>query len=372
MHDDTSTEHPSTAIERSTARTELHHQWAQRHGIEAADRLAAAENFADAVQAEITPPNTIDTYDKSWRVWERFCATQGFPATEGSRGALVAFTAWLLREGRQTPGPGGVLGYAPASAGVHLTGAVVGLRRRGHQVSKDDSAAAREALDGLTVKLLKAGERRGRGKAPAADTDGLQRVVAGLPDTLTGLRDKALVLLSFNVAGRASEPAGLLLGDITVQKQGMRVAILTGKTKWSVRQPAIPYATDPEVCPVEAWKAWRRALLDHGLQKQPDGTLYADPAGPAFHAIDRWGNVGGPMSPDAVTQAVARVSERAGVPLRWTGHSLRSGLATEARLKQKDAVVIARQGGWAPNSKSMLGYMQTADEWTDNAAAGLL
>lgn len=258
-----------------------------------------------------------------------------------------------------------MLGYAPASAGVHLTGAVVGLRQRGHQVTKDDSAAAREALDGLTVKLLKAGERRGRGKAPAADTDGLRRIAASTPNTLAGLRDKSLVLLSFNVAGRASEPAGLLLGDVTLQKQGMRVSILTGKTKWSVRQPAIPYAKDPDVCPVLAWTAWREALL--AIDER-----YADPADPAFHAIDRWGHVGGAMSPDAVTDAIARVAERAGVPLRWTGHSLRSGLASEGRNAGKDSVAIARQGGWAPNSRSMLGYMQTSDDWTDNAASGLL
>jgi hypothetical protein len=34
-------------------------------------------------------------------------------------------------------------------------------------------------------------------------------------------------------------------------------------------------------------------------------------------------------------------------------------------------VNIAKQGGWAPGSKSMLGYMQLPDEWDDNAAAGL-
>ena len=77
------------------------------------------------------------------------------------------------------------------------------------------------------------------------------------------------------------------------------------------------------------------------------------------------------MAPDSVTAAVARVAQRSGVPLRWTGHSLRSGLATESRRNGKDALVIAQQGGWAPNSKAMMGYMRRADEWDDNAAAGL-
>ena len=37
----------------------------------------------------------------------------------------------------------------------------------------------------------------------------------------------------------------------------------------------------------------------------------------------------------------------------------------------RDAVAIARQGGWAPNSRPMLGYMRTVDDWDDNASAGL-
>lgn len=349
---------------KDPGRAALTRQWAERHGVEVADRLAAAENLADAVKQAIIPPNTVDTYRKGWQVWQRFCAAQGIPETEGTRGALVAFVAWMLREGRKTPGPGGVLGYAPASAGAHLTAVVVGLRERGQAISKDDAAEARTALDGLAVQLLKAGERRGRGKAPAADLDGLHAIAAACDDTLTGRRDLALILMGFHFASRASEPAGLLAADVTEHRQGLRVAVLTGKTKLSVRNPAIPYGKDPSVCPVRAWKRWRAALLAADPQ-------YADPRDPAFHAIDRWGHVGGAMAPAAVTSAVSRISVRSGTPIRWTGHSLRSGLATAGRARGKDAIVIAKQGGWAPNSRSMLGYMRTEDDWTDNASAGL-
>lgn len=348
----------------STGRTELELRWARRHGVDTAGRLAAAEDFADAVENALVPENTEDTYTKGWRVWQRFCAAAGFPETEGSRGALVAFAAWMLREGRRTPGPGGTLGYAPASAAAHLTAAVVGLRERGHEVTKDAAAAARKTLDGMTVQLLKAGERRGRGQAPAGDIAGLRTIAAACDETLTGRRDLALVLLSFHFAGRASEPAGLLAGDVTEHAKGVRVDVLTGKTRHSVRNPAIPYATDPAVCPVRAWKAWRTALHT----ARPDLNT---PTDPAFHTIDRWGHIGGPMSPDAVTNAVARIATRSGIPLRWTGHSLRSGLATEARRNGRDAVAISRQGGWAPNSAAMLGYMRTVDDWDDNASTGL-
>ncbi|MFE5614455.1 integrase [Streptomyces sp. NPDC056463] len=335
-------------------------QWAARHGIDAARRLAEAEVLADAVTAGITPENTTDTYAKSWRVWARFCGSAGLPEDEGSRGALVAFVAWMLRGGQHNG-----KGYAPNSASTHLAAAVVGLRQRGATVSGDDQAEARKALEGLAMQLLQAGERRGRGQAVGADIDGLYAIARSCPDTLTGARDKALVLTGFHYASRSQDPAGLLAGDITQHPRGLIVAVLTGKTKHSVRNAKIAYATDPEICPVGAYTHYRaRLLAEHGEQ-------WAGPSTPAFVAIDRWGHVTGGMGPDSVTRAIKRISARAGIPVAWTGHSLRIGLASTSRKKGKNGIAIADQGSWARHSRSMLGYMQIEDGWDDNASAGL-
>ncbi|WP_343238817.1 integrase [Streptomyces sp. SID8374] len=350
----------AVAGEEATARQTLIERWAERHGVDAARRLAEAEDLADAVAAEITPDNTVDTYNKSWRVWTRFCASARLPELEGSRGALVAFVTWMLREGQQTG-----KGYAPTSASTHLAAAVVGLRQRGVTVSGDDQADARAALEGLAVKLLQAGERRGRGQAVGADVDGLRAIARACPDTLTGDRDKALTLTGFHYASRSQDPAGLLADDVSLHPRGLVVAVLTGKTKHSVRNAKIRYADDPELCPVRAWTAYRTRLVAE------QGQQWADPSTPAFVGIDRWGHVTGGMVPDSVTRAIKRISERAGVPIHWTGHSLRIGLASVGRRNGKDGIAIADQGGWARHSRSMLGYMQRDDGWDDNASAGL-
>jgi hypothetical protein len=91
----------------------------------------------------------------------------------------VAFVTWMLREGRQN-------GYAAASALTHLAVAVVGPCGSGVKVSGDDEAEARAALEGLTIKLLQAGERRGRGQAGGADIDGLHALSRACPHSLTG------------------------------------------------------------------------------------------------------------------------------------------------------------------------------------------
>ena len=71
-------------------------------------------------------------------MWERFTKTQKFPLLEGSRGALVAYVTWMLRQG-QTNGTG----YAPSSASTILAGTVVELRDRvpGYAVSLVKAAA---------------------------------------------------------------------------------------------------------------------------------------------------------------------------------------------------------------------------------------
>jgi integrase len=356
--------HPSAVLapaeEAADPRAVLLERWAQRHGVDTAQRLAEAEDLADAVAREITPANTRDTYAKSWRVWERFTTKQRLPIDEGTRGSLVAFVTWMLREG-QASGKG----YAATSASTHLAAVVVGLRERGCAVARDDQSAARKALDGLAVLLLQEGERRGRGQAAAAEVPDLYRAVRACPDTLAGARDQALILTGFHYASRAQDPAGLLSADVALVPRGLVVSVLTGKTKHSVRDAKINYQDDPEICPVEAWKAYRARLA---AEAEP---RWSAPNAPAFVGIDRHGNVTGGMTPDSVTRAVKRIAARAGVTLAWTGHSLRIGLAVAGRRKGKDSVVIADQGGWARHSRSMNGYFQIVDGWEDNATAGL-
>ncbi|MGW2989337.1 integrase [Streptomyces goshikiensis] len=335
-------------------------QWAERHGVDTARRLAEAEDLADAVAAEITPGNTLDTYAKSWRVWGRFCSAAGLPELEGSCGALVAFVAWMLREGQQNG-----MGYAPNSADTHLAAVVIGLRERGATVSGDDQAQARKALAGLEVKLLQAGERRGRGQAVSADIDGLYAIARSCPDTLAGLRDMALIFTGFHYASRAQDPAGLQSGDVTLHPRGLVVAVLTGKTKHSVRNAKIGYAQDAEICPVRSYTNYRERLVAE------QGPRWADPSTPAFVGIDRHGHITGGLVPDSVTRAIKRISARARVPIAWTGHSLRIGLASTGRRKGKDGIAIADQDGWARHSRSMLGYMQRDDGWDDSASVGL-
>ncbi len=54
---------------------------------------------------------------------------------------------------------------------------------------------------------------------------------AEFPGTLTGLRDRALLLLGFAIAGRRSEPATVDMADIADAPQGLVITVRVTKTK---------------------------------------------------------------------------------------------------------------------------------------------
>ncbi|WP_189491698.1 tyrosine-type recombinase/integrase [Streptomyces antnestii] len=72
---------------------------------------------------------------------------------------------------------------------------------------------------------------------------------------------------------------------------------------------------------------------------------------------------------DVITPACLR----AGIEDLFTGHSVRSGMATEARRAGKDPKAIAQITGHKPNSSVLHAYMQIVDQWDekDNALIGI-
>jgi integrase len=314
--------------------------------------LAALEHAAAEHVAAQVPPNTRRAYADDWRVWTTYTAGLGIPETTGTAGALVGYVAWLERAAA-----------APATIDRRLTGAVAGLRERGVEPGRAASRAARAALAGYRRRLAAAGEQPGRGQAPALGVAALRRCCRACPDTTAGRRDRALLLLAWTIAGRRSEVAGLRLADVVddPEGRGLVVAVRTGKTTSSVREVAVPRGSHPDTCPVTAWHAWRAELAAHDLTD--------DPAGPALRRVDRHGRILGGLSGQAAGTVLTRAAERAGLA-GVTGHSARAGLATAARRAGHDSTAIAAQGGWAPGSRALAGYLRIEDRWSDNAAAG--
>ncbi|MEV5479980.1 MULTISPECIES: hypothetical protein [Streptomyces] len=154
--------------------------------------------------------------------------------------------------------------------------------------------------------------------------------------------------------------AHLRLRDVVEAKHGLQVDVRVSKI--SPRQVKVPFSSGPSTCPVRAWRAWTEAA---GL---------TDPDGYAFRALHpRWHTVTDRgLSPEAIGDVATRLSARAELPVRHTGHSPRRGAAEESCRVGNDRKTSAKQGGWVPNSGVMEGYFEDADGWEENAMIGVL
>lgn len=315
-------------------------------------RLAALDAASDTHAQEQRPDNTTLAYRGDWKVWMRFCAQMQIPPTAATRGTLRAFVDYLWNREKA----------AYATVDRRLAGVTVTLRQQ-YSVIIDPEAtkAARELLKDYRKKAEEAEEPvRGRGKAPAMRLDTLRLIVSKCDTDIFGLRDRAMLLLGFAIAARRAELAGLRLRNIRDDDNGLLVDVRVSKTE--PRTVAVPYGKHEQTCPVRAWKAWREAAQ------------IIDPDRHAFRRIHHTGAVQPQgLTPQRAGDIITAAGLRAGVEEMFTGHSVRSGFATEARRKGKDRKAIAAVTGHADGSKVLDGYMQIVDQWDekDNALIGI-
>jgi site-specific recombinase XerC len=240
----------------------------------------------------------------------------------------------------------------------------VTLRQQyGVVVDPEATKAARELLKDYRRQAAEREEPvRGRGKAPAMRVDALRRIVEKCSDDIFGVRDRAMLLLGFSIAARRAELAGLRLRNVTEDPDGNGLVVDVVVSKTDPRTVPVPYGANPTTCPVRAWKAWvERAQI-------------TDPDRHAFRRIHHTGAVQPHgLTPQRVGDIITAAGARARVPVLFTGHSVRSGMATEARRAGKDPKAIAQITGHKPNSSVLHGYMQIVDRWgeDDNALVGI-
>ncbi|WP_042001244.1 site-specific integrase [Streptomyces sp. AcH 505] len=315
-------------------------------------RLAALDRASDSHAQEQRPDNTTRAYAGDWKTWTLFCEQFQIPTTAATRGTLRAFVDYLWNREKR----------AYATIDRKLAGVTVTLRTQ-YSVVVDPNAtkAARELLKDYRKKSEEDEEpARGRGKAPAMRLADLQHIVSLCGDDVFGLRDRAMLLLGFSIAARRAELAGLRLRNIRDDEKGLLVDVRVSKT--DPRTVPVPYGEHVLTCPVRAWKAWQEAA---GI---------TDPDRHAFRRLHHTGSVQPQgLTPQRAGDIITAAGLRAGYEELFTGHSVRSGMATEARRKGKDRKAIAAITGHKDGSKVLDGYMRIVDQWdeTDNALIGI-
>ncbi len=175
---------------------------------------------------------------------------------------------------------------------------------------------------------------------------------------LMAARNRALLLIGCSGGFRRSELVALDVADIGETREGLELILRRSKTDQEGASVvvAVPYGLHPHTCPVRALRAWL--------------TLSGITEGPVWREIDRHGNLGaGRLHADSVARIIKRACTLAGLdPARYSGHSLRSGMATAAAAGGAPERAIMRQGRWA--SRAMVDrYVRHGTIWQECAAA---
>lgn len=290
-----------------------------------------ARYYAGAAKARAT----LRAYRSDWRLFEAWCAHRDLLALPASAEVIALYLADQASELKAST-----------------------LQRRLSAISQAHQAAGHDSpTRSLKVRAVWAGIRRTHGTAEEGRAAILTEDLRAMVDRLPGIRDRALLLLGFAGAFRRSELVSLDVSDLRFTRAGLVVTLRRSKTDQEGQGTlkGIPHGANPETCPLKAVRAW---LKGAGIEE-----------GPLFRSVNRHGRVASArLSDRAVALAVKRAALAVGLdPDRYSGHSLRSGLATAAAAAGVSERAIMQQTGH--RSVAMVRrYIRDGSLFRENAA----
>ena len=224
------------------------------------EAVDAAAGYARASRAAAT----WRAYEADWRAFRAWCHAvdlDPLPATSRTVALFIAAEAKL--------------GRAPSTLGRRL--AAIRLMHVGARHPSPHDAIE---VDAVLRGVRRAWKRPPAQKAPAVDEEIKRMVDAAEPQTLRGLRDRALLLLRFAGAFRRSELVALDAEHVTQRDEGLSILIASSKTDQEGigQRVAIPRVSGSPYCPVRAVLDW---MIVANIQ-----------SGPIFRRLHRSDTVG--------------------------------------------------------------------------------
>ena len=304
--------------------------------------LSAGVDLAKEYIRESTSPATRRAYASDCKVFATWCADNGCASLPSSPEIVSVFLA------RQAEA-----GINPAT----LTRRVASIRFA-HDAGGFDSPTKAKLVAATLKGIRRTYGSAKKQKAPATAAR-IGEMVALCPDTLTGLRDKAILLLGFAGAFRRSELAALTVADLQEAAEGYRVLIRHSKTDQEGQGQTVGIYNGVKLRPVTAVKAWLEAA---GIKE-----------GPLFPQIRKGGKVTTVALLDgSIASIVKHYATLAGFDAaEFAGHSLRSGFLTSAAEAGADLFKMMEVSRHK-RVDTVRGYVRMADMFKNHAGASFL
>jgi site-specific recombinase XerD len=275
----------------------------------------AAQDFARAAKAA----NTLKAYRNDWDDFFSWCGLHRLEPLPAAPQTVALYLTDLSKT------------HKVSTLYRRLSGISQAHQAAGHQPSPTRDPQVRLVFQGIRRTLGAAPDQ----KNPAITAEVRAMVETLELDTLSGARDRALLLVGFAGAFRRSELVSLDVADVTFSSEGLVVQLRRSKTDQEAigRKVGLPFGSNPLTCPIRALRDW---LSRAGVAR-----------GPIFRPVDRHGNVKPRrLSDQSVALIVKRCAHDAGLDANnYAGHSLRSGLATAAAMADVSERSILAQTG---------------------------
>ena len=318
-----------------------------------AERASRDEETALMLERTSLARNTYQGYRRQLASFLAWCHENDVTPLPADPNAVARYLAWYGTQAQDGRGRG------PAAMNQAVS-AIRYVHRLQDLPSPTDHPRVKRVL-----KSHAANWGRPKRQAQPLTTEEI-RAICGYIDQkggVTGIRDKALILLTYASCSRRSETTSrrnydwlpddqeicLRIEDITIDRHGLALQLVKTKTANAAVDHLPPkhvsYGEDAATCPVTAVKAWLAALRRYGITQGP---LF-----PCLKAVgDRTlGEVRvepKALRPDVLSRLLKHYATLAGLGAidRISGHSLRRGHVHEATRRRADLLEVADQGAW--------------------------
>lgn len=266
-------------------------------GSELADPMGSVRAYLAASSSA----NTRRAYRSDWADFQAWCESVNLQPLPATPAAVARYLALLADSQRK----------------------VSTIERRSAAIRAAHKAAGFEPpTNAEAVKLVMRGIRRSIRSAPVRKAPATAARLAAMlerrPDSIAGLRDRAILLLAFAAALRRSELVDLNVNDVEWHAAGLVLEIRSSKTDQEGRGTRIPVPNGARLQAPAALKSWLE--------------ISEICEGPLFRPVDRHGRVGEQALTDrSVARVIKRAARAAGLDSAlFSGHSPRAGFVTQA------------------------------------------
>ena len=273
--------------------------------------------------------NTLRSYRADFALFEGWCESAQRPALPASPETVAEF----------------ITQQAPDSAPATLRRRLFSIRKV-HRLLHLENPAEDEEVAIAMRRVLRTKARRQK-QALGLTSDLRDKLISACPDTLAGLRNRAMLAVGYDTLCRRSELVSLCREDITPLAGGACSILVRRAKNDPFGDGRYGYLSPPTVKALETWL--EAARIDSGW---------------LFRRVQDKRVSGHALHPYSVNRVIKAAANAAGLGedtvANLSGHSMRVGAAQDLMISGVGLLPIMRAGGW--KSMNVIGrYVEHAE-----------